>query len=241
MACPQITPQPALFDTDPVYDRVQIVSSFEELVSTRFCGGVNALCWRRSLPGDFGEIVKQLACGKGINAIEEPALLALSLSDAGKIARDILIADQRILRAHGLEPALNCIDGYDAIDSGPLPRDVTSFHVDSATAEVDTYLCSYYGACSEGLRNEEAQRRVDIPETRSKLLELYGGKDDASFAEFLIENFYDLHYAPLPHARPYSFGRGNLWRIATAHPGSDVPPCIHRAPVSQTPRLLLIS
>ena len=41
-----------------------------------------------------------------------------------------------------------------------------------------------------------------------------------------------LHYAPLPHARSFSFGKGNLWRIAVDYPGSPVPPCIHRAPAT---------
>src|SRR5204863_1001747 len=113
-----------------------------------------------------------------------------------------------------------------------VATDVVSFHVDSATVEADTYLCTYHGAPSEGLRNDEAQRRVEIPETRAKLLKLYGGADDAGFLDFLNENFYDLHYAPLPQTRPFSFGVGNLWRVATEHPGCPVPPCIHRAPAT---------
>ena len=84
---------------------------------------------------------------------------------------------------------------------------------------------------------------MDIPETRAELLRLHGGADDAAFAEFLRENCYDLHYAPAPGARPYSFGLGNLWRIATDWPGSPVPPCVHRAPapLPGQSRLLLIS
>ena len=67
--------------------------------------------------------------------------------------------------------------------------------------------------------------------------------DDAGFRAHLHENCYDLHYAPAASARPWSFGTGNLWRIAVDWPGSPVPPCIHRAPVtlSGQPRLLLIS
>jgi hypothetical protein len=85
---------------------------------------------------------------------------------------------------------------------------------------------------------------VDIPEIRAELLRLYGGNDDAGFLEYLAENFYDLHYAPLARARPFSFGIGNLWRIAIKYPGSPVPPCVHRAPLTlpgQPARLLLIS
>jgi len=62
--------------------------------------------------------------------------------------------------------------------------------------------------------------------------------------EYLNENFYDLHYAPVEGAQPFSFGLGNFWRIATEYPGSPVPPCIHRAPPDapgRAPRLLLIS
>jgi hypothetical protein len=94
------------------------------------------------------------------------------------------------------------------------------------------------------LRNEDARRRVDIPETRAELLQLFGGADDDAFLEYLNENCYDLHYAPISQARPFSFGLGNVWRIAVDYPGSPVPPCIHRAPEtvpSQPPRLLLIS
>jgi hypothetical protein len=85
---------------------------------------------------------------------------------------------------------------------------------------------------------------VDDPATRAGLLKEFGGKDDEAFREYLSEHSYDLHYAPLPGAQPYSFGLGNLWRITTDNPASPVPPCIHRAPDNlpgQPPRLLLIA
>lgn len=63
----------------------------------------------------------------------------------------------------------------------------------------------------------------------------------SAFEEWLAENHYDLHYAPKPGATPYSFGQFNLWRATCDWPGSPVPPCVHRAPVTDTPRLLLIS
>ena len=84
--------------------------------------------------------------------------------------------------------------------------------------EADTWLCTYIGATSEGLRNDEAQRRVDIRETRAELLGIFGGEDDGDFREWMRENCYDLHYAPVPQARLFSFGPGNLWRIATDWP-----------------------
>ena len=229
----------------PDYPRIRTVESFHELIATPFADGVNALCWPRPLPGDFGAVVELLGVGEGITTLDGARLASLPVSAAGRIAIDILLEDQRLLRAHDLDPVLNCIQGYPRDeDAGPVPTDVFSFHADSAPVETDTWLCTYHGPASEGLRNDEARRRVDIPETRAELLKLHGGQDDDGFLEYLNENFYDLHYAPLPQARPFSFGLGNLWRIATTYPGSPVPPCIHRAPATlpgESPRLLLIS
>jgi hypothetical protein len=227
------------------YPRIKCVKNFHELVTTPFADGVNALCWERTLPGDFGEVVEHLGCREGIIVLDDDRLRALPVSAAGRIAIDILLADQRLLREHGLDPALNCINRYPRDENpGPVPTDVFSFHTDSATVEADTYLCTYHGPASEGLRNDEALRRVDIPTTRAELLRRFGGEDNDAFREYLNENCYDLHYVPVPLARPFSFGRGNLWRIAVDYPGSPVPPCIHRAPATlpgQPPRLLLIS
>jgi len=233
------------FTPPPDYPRIQRVNSFEELVSTPFAHGVNAFCWPRTLPGDFSEVVNLLGGGEGIVTLDDARLLALPVSAAGRVAVDILLADQRRLREHDLDPVLNCIHGYPRDeDAGPVSTDVFSFHADSATVAADTWLCTYHGAASEGLRNDEAQRRVDLPATRAELLRQFGGEDNEEFREYLKENCYDLHYAPVPLARPFSFGLGNLWRIATDYPGCPVPPCIHRAPATlpgHPPRLLLIS
>lgn len=227
------------------YTRIKLVNSFHELVTTPFENGVNALCWQRTLPGNFSEVVERLAAGEGITTLDESMLHSLPVSEEGKIAIDILLEDQRLLQAHGLDPVLDCINGYlRDEDPGPVPTDVYSFHADSATVEADTYLCTYHGPASEGLRNEEAQRRVDVPATRAELLRLFGGEDTEDFREHLSENCYDLHYIPIPPAQPFGFGLGNLWRIAVDYPGSPVPPCIHRAPQTlpgDPPRLLLIS
>ena len=172
-------------------------------------------------------------------------MLALPVSPAGRVAIGVMIEDQRRLRDLGLDPVLNWIKGYPRDeDADVVPTDVYSFHADSAPVETATWLCTYHGAASEGLRNDEARRHVDIPETRARLLARYGGTDDDAFLEYLREHSYDLHYAPAPSARPFSFGVGHLWRIAVDYPGSPVPPCLHRAPAAlpgQPPRLLLIS
>ena len=235
----------SLFTPPPGYPRIKLVHSFAELVETPFQGEINALCWERTLRGNFLEIVEQLEVGEGIDSLDEPRLNSLTLSDEGKMARDILLEDQRLLRAFDLLPNLDCVHGcLRDLNGGPVQTDVFSFHADSATVAADTYLCSYTEVSSEGLRNDQARRRVDIPETRAELLELFGGEDDDGFLEYLRDHCFDLHYAPLPGAQPFSFGLGNLWRIAIEYPGSPVPPCIHRAPTTlpgQPPRLLLIS
>jgi len=233
------------FAVPPDYPRIKVVQSIEELVATPFADGINALCWPRVLPGDFGEVIEKLGRGEGVLTIDESRLRELPVSAAGRAAIDILLADQQSLREHGREPTLNCIHAYPRDqEPGPVSTDVFSFHADSAPVEADTWLCTYHGPGSEGLRNEEALRRVDMPDTRAELLKIFGGEDDEQFRDWLTEHCFDLHYSPSPGARPFPFGVGNLWRIAVDWPGSLVPPCIHRAPetIPGAPaRLLLIS
>ena len=232
------------FTLPPDYSRIKRVKSFPQLVTTPFADGINALCWERTLPGDFGEVVQRLGASEGVTPIDEVRLRALSVSAAGRAAIQVLLEDQRLLREHGAAPVLNCFLSYPREeDPAVVPTDVYSFHADSAPVEADTFLCTYHGAPSEGLRNEQAHRRVDQREIRAALLKLFGGEDNDAFREFLADHCYDLHYTPAPAARPFSFGVGHLWRIATDWPGNPVPPCIHRAPESQPgqpPRLLLI-
>jgi hypothetical protein len=224
---------------------VQQVNSFDELVATPFVGAVNALCWARTLPGDFEAVVSHLGDGPSVEPLSGEQLRALPLSASGIAAVDAMLADLQLLRERGLSPELNCIRHYPR-DEDPvvIPVDVYSFHADSAPVEADTWLCTYHGASSEGLPNAMARRRAEIPETRAALLAEFGGEDGPTFLEFLKENSLDLHYAPTPESVPYSFGVSHLWRIAVDWPGSLVPPCVHRAPAElkgATPRLLLIS
>ncbi len=227
------------------YFRVRRVESFEELISTPLENGVNALYWPRTLRGDYAEIARHFAVEEGINPVDEEELLALPLSEEGQLAREQVLKDLESLRGADLLPNLDCVKGgARKLGDGLFPTDVYSYHVDSATAPADTYLCTYVGACSEALRNEEAIRRVDVPETRLELLRDFGGEEGEAFQEYLNENFYDLHYVPKSGATPFAFGIGNLWRIATEYPGSPVPPCVHRAPLTlpgDETRLLLIS
>ncbi|MBL8730598.1 MAG: hypothetical protein JNM25_19425 [Planctomycetes bacterium] len=231
------------FDPPAGYSRIRVVASFEALVAVPFRDGCNAVCWPRALPGDFDEVVRHLAPGEGLTTLAAARLRALPVGSAGRAAIDTLLGDQQLLRSIGHAPVLECVRSYER-DSGPVPTDVYSFHVDRATAPTDTYLCTYTGPPSEGLRNDEARRCIDVPTVRAQLLAQFGGRDGPEFAAHLTENCLDLHYRALPTARPFSFGTGNLWRLAVEHPGSVVPACIHRAPApdaGHTPRLLLIS
>lgn len=225
--------------------QVRCVDSFAALRDTRLADGVNALCWPRTLAGDFAEVVTALGDGEGIVPLEEARLRSLVLSPAGQLARDAMLADWRLLRDHGLAPELNCIHAYPRDeDATVFPTDVYSWHADSAPIDAATWLCTYHGAPSDGLPNPQARCKADDPTLRAALLREYGGADDADFAEHLRENGYSLHYAAAPDTEPWSFGIGHLWRIAVDWPGSPVPPCIHRAPAQQpgdVPRLLLIS
>lgn len=232
---------------EPSPDRrcIRRVGSFAELVSTPFADGINALCWPRLLAGDFSEIAARVGPLTKIRSLDEDDLLALELSPNGQIARDTLVADLRLLREAGLAPELNLIPAYPRSAPDELvPTDVYSYHADSADSPIDTFLCSYTVAASEGLAPADALRCADLPATRARLLAAFGGADDATFDQWLAENFFDLHYVVADGARPFDFGLGNVWRIATDYPGSPVPPCVHRAPETspgQPPRLLLIS
>lgn len=224
---------------------IRTVDTFRDLVATPFADGINAVCWPRPLPGDFAEVVRHLGSGEGIVGLDEDRLRSLALTAAGRIAVEFALEDLRQLRAHGFAPELNCIYGYPHDeDDTAFPTDVYSFHADRAPIAAETWLCTYHGAPSEGLPNDQAERRIEVPALRAELLRRYGGEDDSAFAEYLEESCHDLHYLPRPGAQPFSFGLGNLWRIAVAHPDSLVPPCIHRAPLTgpaDPPRLLLIS
>lgn len=222
--------------------QIHFVTSFQDLVSTPFTGLMNAICWTRTLTGDFSEIVKKVVLTENMVVLEEDDLLELQLSEQGQLAREVLLNDLKLLKAHGASPTLNVIRCYDRDDDCPFfPTDVYSFHVDRSPVPTDTFLCTYHGAPSEILPNEQAQQKVLVPEIREELKKLYGGADEG-FESFLIEHFYDLHYQANPAARPISLGLGHLWRLAIDCPESGVLPCIHRAPVEKNGerRLLMI-
>lgn len=224
--------------------RRDVVPGFDDLVRRRLADGVNAVCWRRDLEGDFGEVARLLAPPEGFVAVDAGQLRSLALSPAGRAAADAMLMDLQKLEELGCDPVLNCITSYRRDERGlPIATDVMSFHADRAPIEVDTWLCTYWGKSSEGLDNAGARRLIDEPQIRGALWKEYGGDDDDGFAEFLREGSFDLHYGVVDGAQPFSFGVGNLWRIAVAWPGSPVPPCVHRAPLpapGDEPRLLLI-
>lgn len=220
--------------------QTQTVSSFEELISTPFESIVNALCWERELEGDFSEIIESVVKTGNITVLDEATLEALELTEQGHLAREILLDDMRALKAHGAAPVLNVINYYER-DDFFFSTDVYSFHVDRSPIPTDTFLCTYHGAPSEIVPNNQAEQKVLIPEIRSELKKLYQGPDEG-FEAFLTEYFFDLHYQAKPDAQIISLAQQHIWRLAIDHPESKVPPCIHRAPKENQgePRLLLI-
>jgi hypothetical protein len=222
------------------YSEVLYVSSFEELVNTSFIGKVNAICWKRQLDGDFEEIVSQIELEENMVELNEKALLKLNLSAKGLLAREVILNDLQLLKAHGALPCLNVIKCYERDEEKAIiSTDVYSFHVDSSPVPIDTLLCTYYGEPSDILPNEQAVQKVLIPSIREELKKQYA-KDDNGFELYLSENCYDLHYQAKTNAKPISLGIGNLWRLATLHPESKVLPCIHRAPMEKEGQLRLM-
>jgi len=229
-----------MIDTSDIKNQIQKVTNFQDLVSTPFQGKTNALCWTRNLIGDFSEIVKKLELKEDVVIVEAADLRELELSEQGQLAREILLNDLEALEAHGASPILNLIKCYNRDDSF-FPTDVYSWHVDRSTVPYATFLCTYYGASSEILPNDQATQKVLIPEIRVELKKLHDGMEQ-DFESFLSEYFFDLHYQAKPDAQPVSLGLGHLWKLAIDHPERQVPPCVHRAPMEKDgeTRLLLI-
>lgn len=222
--------------------QIQEVNNFQDLVSTPFHGAINAICWTRTLTGNFSEIVNKLTPTDNITVIDQEELHKLQLSEQGQLARDRILQDWQLLTNQGAAPVLNLIKYYDRDEANSFfPTDVYSFHADRSPVPTDTFLCTYHGAPSEILPNAQAQQKVLIPEIRNALKKRYDGAEEY-FELFLSDHFYDLHYQATTNAQPISLGVGNLWKLAIDHPQSQVPPCIHRAPQEKTGqhRLLLI-
>ena len=222
--------------------QIGMASTFSELVNTDFKGEMNALCWYRNLEGDFKEITDKLQLKENITEVYPKDLLALQLSEKGIIAREMILNDMRLLTDFGASPSLNLLKCYERDDEFDfISTDVYSYHVDRSPIASDTFLCTYHGAASDIISNEQAEQKILIPEIRKKLEALHDGPAE-EFENFLKENYFDLHYQAQRHAVPVNLGLGHLWRLAVDHPQQQVLPCIHRAPIENEGeyRLLLI-
>lgn len=223
-------------------EQIGTVATFSELVQTKFKGKQNALCWYRNLEGDFKEIVSQLQLKEDITEVSTEDLLALQLSEMGNKARAIILEDLRVLTDFGASPSLNLLKCYERDDAFDfIATDVYSYHVDRSPIATDTFLCTYHGAASDIIANDQADQKILIPVIRNKLKVLHQGPEE-EFESFLKEYFFDLHYQAKPNAVPVNLGIGHLWRLAVDHPKQQVLPCIHRAPIENDGeyRLLLI-
>ena len=224
------------------FSQVHSVTTFPELIGTPFHGKTNALCWTRDLQGDFQEIIEKLELTDNITEVSADDLLQLSLTTQGCIARDTILNDMQLLTDIGALPSLNLIKHYERDEEFDfISTDVYSYHVDRSPIATDTFLCTYYGAASDIIANDQVEQKILIPEVREKLKALYDGPE-AGFNAFLAEYFFDLHYAAKENAQPINLGIGHLWRLAVDHPAQQVAPCVHRAPVENAGeyRLLLI-
>ena len=222
--------------------QVRVVSTFSELIYSDFLGEANAICWSRNLSGDFKEIVAKLDLKGNMTEVSVEDLLALQLSEQGHVAREIILKDMQLLTDYGASPSLNLLKCYERDDEFDfISTDVYSYHVDRSPIETDTFLCTYHGAASEILPNDQVEQKILIPEIREQLKQLHDGPE-TEFEAFLEEYFFDLHYRAKADVKPVNLGTGNLWRLAVDHPAQQVLPCVHRAPVENDGeyRLLLI-
>lgn len=223
-------------------NQVRVVTTFSELVNTTFQGEINAICWYRDLLGDFKEIVSKLELKENITEVSTEDLLALQLSEKGILARNIILNDIQLLTDFGASPSLNLLKNYERDqDLDFISTDVYSYHVDRSPIGTDTFLCTYHGAASDIISNDQVEQKILIPEIREQLKALHDGPE-TEFETFLQEYFFDLHYQPKPNSEPVNLGSGHLWRLAVDHPTQQVLPCVHRAPVEKDGeyRLLLI-
>jgi len=223
------------------HKHIQVVSTFSDLIDLQLQGDTNAVCWSRQFQGNFQEIVYKLDLIDNITEVTVEDLQALELSEQGELARAIILKDIELLTECGASPSLNLLKNYERDDELDfISTDVYSYHVDRSPIATDTFLCTYYGAASDILPNEQARQKVLIPEIRAKLKELFDGPE-SEFEDFLTECFFDLHYQACEDAIPINLGVGHLWRLAVDHPTQEVLPCVHRAPSEAGEyRLLLI-
>ena len=205
-------------------NQVRVVTTFSELVNTTFQGEINAICWNRDLLGDFKEIVSKLELKENITEVSTEDLLALQLSEKGILARDIILSDIQLLTDFGASPSLNLLKHYERDqDLDFISTDVYSYHVDRSPIETDTFLCTYHGAASDIISNDQVEQKILIPEIREQLKALHDGPE-TEFETFLQEYFFDLHYQPKPNSEPVNLGSGHLWRLAVDHPTQQVLP-----------------
>ncbi len=224
------------------FNQIDFVSDFKELINPPSDSQSNAWCWKRQLAGNFEELVHKLSTQEPIRVVTENELFSLELTTEGKVARNAILEDLERLRLNGSDPVVNLIRFYERdVDNPFYPTDVYSFHADQSPVSTYTFLCTYYGATSEIAPNKYCRKKSEIPEYLNAIKRQCNGDED-DLNDFLREHFLDLHYEVESAAPIIKMELGDLWKLSVDHPGSTVPPCIHRAPLEKTgeSRLLLI-
>lgn len=91
-------------------------------------------------------------------------LYELELSEQGQLAREILLSDLNILKAHGSSPVLNLIKYYDRDNEHSFfPTDVYSFHVDRSPVPTDTFYVPTMASPVQSCRIHKPNKKYSSP------------------------------------------------------------------------------
>lgn len=223
-------------------EQIGVVDSFYNLLHQPFKGKINAYGFLRQFDANFREIIEVLNNENLIVDIAIDDLKQLTLSPSGEMAKQIIIEDFQRLQDFGAQPNLNIINSYPKDDEFDfISTDVYSFHVDRSPIPTSTILCTYFGASSDIIANNQVVQKIKVPTIREQLKSTFNLSED-EIEIFAVENYFDMHFHLLSEAKPINLGNHHIWRLAVDHPNQQVLPCVHRAPTENVdePRLLLI-
>lgn len=121
--------------------------------------------------------------------------MGTSLSEAGKLAREILLDDWKLLKDHGgASPSLNIIRCYERDDACPFfPTDVYSFHVDRFLyPPIPFYVRTM--ASQVSWRPMHKHNKSACSRIYGLQLKKYTMEHQKDLTHFWRSIFFDLHY-----------------------------------------------